>query len=354
MSQVKPLVDSSEQLGQCTLQTVKFEFGCMTTRCVLQLIHNDIEHLHHVAQQIYANSQRLEATYNFFAKSSWLTQALNQRTRSKVSLDDEAWEIFTQVRKLSEATQGVFDITVGSLRLPPALLSPDPISFNEDKRISHLQALYQQGLSREQIAEQWQHDSANPVMGLKAWSLDALQHCLYCHHELTRFDLGGVVKEFAVDAAMSIAQQAGCQGLISFGGDLRALGYKTNNQTYQVGIKNPFNPSQTCLSVPLIDQALTTSGRYERCDQVGDQQLSHLVTSQPSSAALTALPASLPASVTVISPSTLVSGVYSTSLMLNPDLPLPAFEAFGEIKVILIDQAAKLHAMTNTNNQNNK
>ena len=146
---------------------------------------------------------------------------------------------------------------------------------------------------------------------------------------------------------MDIANQAGCQGLISFGGDLKVLGKKVNGDAYKVGIKNPFNPTQTCLSVPLYNQALTTSGNYERHDQIGEQQLSHLVHSHQS---LTqAQRADIkPASVTVISPSTLTSGVFSTALMLKSDLPLPSIEKYGGVmKVIMIDQEANLHALSN-------
>lgn len=326
----------------------------MTTRCVVQLVHSDINHINAVAQQIYQNTKRLESTYNFFSPTSWLTQAINQRQQAQVSLPEEAWEIFTTVRQLSEQTHGVFDISVGTLRLPPALQS----QATNDKRIAELTAKYQQGFSRQQISEQMQS-----AMGLAAWSLDEQTRSLCCHHWESRFDLGGVVKEFAVDAAISIAQQAGCGAMISFGGDLKVSGKKADGSDYKVGIKNPFNPSQTCLSVPLTNQALTTSGNYERHDQVGQQQLSHLIANSEKvtikesydkgSAGILAQcqdddGVSLPASVTVISPNTLISGVFSTALMLNPNLPLPSVaQSGGIIKVIMVDQSAKLSARSN-------
>lgn len=349
-------------------QTIKFEFASMTTRCVVQLVHPDEVHIQAIAQKIVGNTQRLERTYNFFSPDSWLTQTLNQRTQSIVPLDDEAWDIFSRVRKLSEQTSGVFDVSVGTLRVPPALLKANRNSrktdtaTGSDKRITTLQALYENGVTREQLSQQYQH-----AMGLSAWSLNASEQTIECHHLATRFDLGGVVKEYAVDAAIEIAQRAGCGALISFGGDLRVLGNKPTGDPYKVGIKNPFNPKQTVLSVPLDNEALTTSGNYERSEQVGQQTLPHLISNTKPDASTEANTTSYqadsiastqhnaakhakitPASVTVISRSTLTSGVFSTALMLRPDLPLPSIaQCGGLLKVIMIDSDAKLHARSN-------
>ena len=84
--------------------TIKFEFISMTTRCVLQLIHQNADHINTVAQKIYENTKRLEQTYNFFSPDSWLTQAVNQRQQDSIALDSEAWKIFNLIRQLSEQT----------------------------------------------------------------------------------------------------------------------------------------------------------------------------------------------------------------------------------------------------------
>ena len=100
--------------------------------------------------------------------------------------------------------------------------------------------------------------------------------------------------------------------LINFGGDIYALGKKPNGEKFRVGIKNPHNPSENVKSVQIEDEALTTSASYERNYQVGDKTFSHILAKKEGE--------NLLLSVTIISSNCVESGVYSTALMINPNL----------------------------------
>lgn len=318
-----------------TQHTIKFEFISMTTRCVLQLVHHDEAHIHQVAQDIFDNTKRLEEKYNFFNPNSWLTQTINQRHKQSVALDDEAWQIFQKINSLSKLTDNLFDVTIGSLRIPTFLKN------SSNPHIQHLQTLYRQGKTRSDIIQEYQN-----VLGLHAWSLDNQQKTLHFFDERTRMDLGGVIKEYAVDEAMTMVKNSDCRGMISFGGDLRVFGKKANGEDYKVGIKNPFNPQQTCLSLTLKNQALTTSGNYERQDEIENQRFPHIISNQQSNHHESVQDKQM-MSVTVISDETLVSGVFSTALMINPSLKLPDIHHFGRMDVMMIDTNANLLALSN-------
>ena len=130
----------------------------------------------------------------------------------------------------------------------------------------------------------------------------------------TQIDLGGLVKEYAVDQSIKIIKRAKIpSALVSFGGDIFALGTKPNGDPFEVGISNPDNPSAIITQEEIHNQALTTSASYERSYTIEDQTFSHIFAKKIT-------PDNSPKSVTVISPSCVESGVYSTALMVNPAL----------------------------------
>jgi len=79
-----------------------------------------------------------------------------------------------------------------------------------------------------------------------------------------------------------------------------------------LGIKNPLNPTEYITHVRLENQALTTSASYERHQQIEDRTYSHIIHKESLQSKII--------SATVISSSVVESGVYSTALMIKPDL----------------------------------
>ena len=136
---------------------------------------------------------------------------------------------------------------------------------------------------------------------------------LHFDNPYTLIDLGGFVKEFAVDQAVKILKkQKIASALINFGGDIYALGLKPNGKKFSIGIKNPLNSSEYLTHATISNQALTTSASYERNHQVEDKNYSHIISKDALQHQVL--------SATVISSSVVESGVFSTALMIEPRL----------------------------------
>ncbi|WNQ12830.1 FAD:protein FMN transferase [Paenibacillus aurantius] len=76
-------------------------------------------------------------------------------------------------------------------------------------------------------------------------------------------DLGAVAKGFAIDLAAR--ELAGLQGFrINAGGDLYAGGVNEQGRPWEIGIRHPFKQESTIWEMTLSDQAVCTSGGYER------------------------------------------------------------------------------------------
>ena len=72
-------------------------------------------------------------------------------------------------------------------------------------------------------------------------------------------DPSGYVKGWAVARAAAHLERQGCSTFyIDAGGDVTTRG------TWRVGIRNPKDPTRALLAVELTDQAIATSGSYER------------------------------------------------------------------------------------------
>ena len=279
-------------------QNHRFQFTAMTVPCEISVLGGPRKTAEALAKAIHHSAKTLEKTYNFYATGSWLSQKVNQRILSRVLLTPEQLNIFKRMRHLCEQTQGLFDPTIGTIK-QAAHLSPNA--------------------SREQLLNELQ-----PAMGLNAWSLEG--DYLVFTDDRTAFDLGGVMKEHAVDIAASLATQAGANCLINYGGDMHVKGRKANGDYVTIGIKDPLATDKILCSLAIENAGLTTSGYYERTLTIGGKEGAHIINNQPL-ANHSISPQQRPIhdilSATVIAPTTLEAGVFSTALMLNPTLHVP-------------------------------
>ena len=149
-------------------------------------------------------------------------------------------------------------------------------------------------------------------------------------NKLSRIDLGGIAKGFAVDEAAKIFRAYGFNNfLIDAGGDVYVSGLNCSNKPWRVGIRSPFNNSKIYDIVSLSNAAVTTSGNYERYFDINAQRYSHIIDPQ------SGYPQERVVSATVIAPSAQEADVLSTALcVLDAKKGIELIDSFG------IDHAA--------------
>ncbi|MDD1825669.1 FAD:protein FMN transferase [Photobacterium sp. ZSDE20] len=304
-------------------------FHAMTVPCEVQILSIDIANFQkisakEIADEIEQNTRRLEDKYNFYCEDSWLTQCINQRTSSDVDLDSESAEVFQHLDRLSQLTFDTFDTTVGSIK---HLLKQKP-------KMLHSHAF--QALSSALGKQAWELKGAMDLKGTDylQGAVDLQRTRLHVPDSRTRFDFGGVIKEYAVDQAVEIGKQRGATSmLVNFGGDIYALGTKPDGSAFNIAVLDPRDNKTPFFAVPLTNAALTTSAHSERQMQFGDKTTSHILSKQDVEKKIL--------SVTAIASSTLEAGVLSTSLTLNPNISVPEDSA-----VIYIDDQLHIHQNT--------
>ncbi len=254
----------------------------MTTPCELHIYSNDEVKSRSIAKKILVMAKELESKYNFYNPNSYLS-ALNQRKIENI--DTQTKDLLTRAKLFYNRTNKIFDITMGTLSSSRKLETVEEIEKN-------LQRL-------------------KPFVGVEHFKIK--KNRLIFDNPYTQIDLGGFVKEFAVDQAVKILKREKItSALVNFGGDIYALGTKPNGKAFSIGIKNPLNTNKYLTHKEITNQALTTSASYERGHIVEKKEYSHIISTNELQKSVI--------SVTVISSSAVEAGVFSTALMVEPSL----------------------------------
>jgi len=260
-----------------------YHFTAMTTPCEV-ILYSDIKvKADKVAQDILKEVKRLEKKYNYYDDTSFLSQ-INLRHMSE--LDIETKTLLSRAKQYYKMTSGVFDITVATIK-----------------------EVYRSNTKLDELKK----EKEKLLLFVGCEHFEIKRNKIIFDNLFTKLDLGGFVKEYAVDQSVKIVKKHKIRSaMINFGGDLYVLGKKPDGQKFRVGIKDPSDSTKHVQFVELENQALTTSASYERNYQIEDGKFSHIMSKS--------LPSSTSLSVTVISSNCVESGVFSTALMIDPTI----------------------------------
>lgn len=265
----------------------RFSFEAFTTVCELHIDAPSQSAADILSKAVFENAKRLEYRYSFFRSDSEI-HALNDRTCAHHLLSDELSGLVQLALFYTEVTQGTFDIALaGTL-----------------KNLSYLSTLDDYRIQKEKLI---------PFASCAHLMLEGNR--LSFANEHTKIDLGGLVKEYAVDQSIFILQSSGVSSaLVNFGGDIAAIG-KCQDLSWRIGIQDPQNFDRNLMEVELKDVSLCTSGHSKRYTMIESDQISHIITSEERSKHYS--------QVSVIAPTTVDAGVWSTALLINPMLAIP-------------------------------
>ncbi|MBD8049699.1 FAD:protein FMN transferase [Limnohabitans radicicola] len=246
---------------------------------------------------VHTELQRLEAKYSRYKTDSLLSKINAHAGQGFTPCDNETWALLDYAEQLHERSGGLFDITSG---------------------------VYRQVWNFE-LANIPNQDSLQSIRTLVGWSDVVRQnHQIALPRKGMEIDLGGLVKEYAVDRACMVLQSHGIDSaLVSLAGDMRTLGTKPDGQPWQAGIAHPRQPGQLFASIELHNMALATSGDYERAIVLNGQRYAHII--HPG----TGWPVSHWQSVSVQADNCLMAGSLCTMAMLMQEQGLELLQQSG-------------------------
>lgn len=153
-----------------------------------------------------------------------------------------------------------------------------------------------------------------------------------------RINLGGIAKGYVVERGIDILRHQGIEhAIVTAGGDSRLLGDR-RGRPWMAGIRDPRIEGEVALSVPLADEAISTSGDYERYFDEDGIRYHHII--EPS----TGKPAGGVRSATVFGPDAVITDALSTSVfVMGVQRGLTLIGTLPDYESIVIDAEGKVY-----------
>jgi FAD:protein FMN transferase len=232
-----------------------------------------------------AEIQRIEALLTTFSDNSQTNQINAQAGIAPVRVDREVFELIRRSLRISELTQGAFDITYGSI---------DKSLWNFD---THMTSLPDPETARRMVRR----------INYRNVVLNEADGSVFLKEKGMRIGFGGIGKGYAAEMAKRLLQQKGVQsGIVNASGDLTAWGNQPNGQPWTIGIADPNAQNQPFSFLNISNIAVATSGNYEKYALINGKKYSHTIDPK------TGLPVSGIKSVTILSPNAEIADAMAT------------------------------------------
>lgn len=282
---------------------------------------SDADQAQQLLNLVRQDMERIDATYSPYIESSELSQVNRRAASQAVVVSTEFAQLIDQAIWVQNLSHGAFDISyasVGHLYDYRSATAPD------DKTLaSHVDA-----------------------MGKLKWHADTQQ--LRFTHPAVKIDLGGLAKGYAVERAADLLRQRGVRhGSVNAGGDTRLLGDNLG-KPWMIGIKHPrpignTDRWQSVLKLPLQDEAISTSGDYERffIDPDNQARIHHIINPQTGRSSRGVI------SATVIGPQGTTTDPLSTALfVMGVKAGLEMIEQVPGYEAVVITDQGQVHYST--------
>ena len=116
------------------------------------------------------------------------------------------------------------------------------------------------------------------LVGSDAIAFDEASRAVTFSKEGTEIDFGGIAKGYTSGRIMEVFRENGVKsGIVSLGGNVHALGLKPDGSRWNVAIRSPENDGSFLGIVEAEDEAVITSGGYERYFESDGQTYHHIL-----------------------------------------------------------------------------
>ncbi|HNG43740.1 MAG TPA: FAD:protein FMN transferase, partial [Cyclobacteriaceae bacterium] len=228
-----------------------------------------------------------------------------------------------RAQRISELTQGAFDITYGSI---------DKRLWNFDTTMT---ALPDAETAKASVR----------LINFRNVVLDREHSTVFLKHTGMRIGFGGIGKGYAADCAKRVMIADGVEhGIVNAAGDLTVWGNQPNGNPWTIGIADPDSKHLPFGSVMLTDTSVATSGNYEKYVMIGGKKYSHTIDPK------TGLPVSGIKSVTIIARIAELADAMATPVMvMGIKAGLNLINQMQGIACIIVDDNNHVYTSKNIN-----
>jgi thiamine biosynthesis lipoprotein len=278
----------------------------MGTRVEIQLWSDDATVAAGLIAQGMAELDRIEELMSTYIPTSEMSRVNEKAYADPQPVSAELFGLLETAIELSEATGGAFDISydsVGQLYDFRAGKHPDA----------------------KQIEAQLENIDYHHII------LDKAMQTVAFKTPGVRINLGGIAKGYAVEKVINVLREAGIEhALAAAGGDTRILGDRLG-KPWIVGIRDPGKRDGIFTRMALNDEAISTSGDYERFFIEDGKRYHHIL--RPADGR----PVEGVHSVSVIGPDgTLTDGLSTSLFVMGPEDGLKLLKQFPGYEALFV------------------
>ncbi len=285
----------------------------MGTEVSVYLWSDDPEAGRRALEEVFDEASRIDRLMSTYKDASEISKINREAANQAMVASPEMFTLLGRAMEISELTDGAFDITYDSVgqhydfreRQRPDDDTVATEVANIDYRLVHL-------------------DEETMTVGFGRPGV--------------RINLGGIAKGYVVERGVEILRGRGIEhAAVTAGGDTRLLGDR-RGRPFMVGIRDPRRDGEVAIRVPLEDEAISTSGDYERFFDEDGVRYHHIISPA------TGEPAAGVHSATVFGPDAVITDALSTSVfVLGVERGLSLIGTLPDYESIVIDAAGKVY-----------
>lgn len=289
------------------------EEAIMGTRIAVELWAADPGLAKRGIDAVMADMHRTDRLMSTYKPESQLSQVNAHAFDRPVQVDADIIEVVEKSLEYSRLSDGIFDITYAS------------VGYLYDYR-AQLQP------TDEQIA------AALQAVDYRQLQVDRQARTIRFLRPGMRIDLGGFAKGWAVDRGVEILRALGIEhAMVNAGGDTRLLGDR-RGKPWIVGIRDPRRDGAVVTRIPLADEAISTSGDYERFFEQDGVRHHHILVPG------TGKSPSDVRSVTVIGPNaTRTDGLTKPIFILGVERGMQYVQRVGDVEAVIVDSQGQVY-----------
>lgn len=232
-----------------------------------------------------------------------------------VKVDSEVFALTEKGIYFSKLTDGAFDISIVAM---------DKIWKFDD--------------SMNELPSEESIKSSVKNVGYQNIILDKTNSTIFLKNKGMKIGFGSIGKGYAADKTRELMKSFGVKaGIINASGDISAWGTQSDGKPWAIGINNPFKDDKIAAVLYLKENAVTTSGSYEKYAEIHGKRYSHIMNPK------TGYPSTGLTSVTIVGPNATMANGFSTSIMvLGKKEGLKLIKKFPEYQYLLITDSGKI------------
>ncbi|MGI9238260.1 MAG: FAD:protein FMN transferase [Woeseiaceae bacterium] len=285
----------------------------MGTEVSVYLWSDDPELGKQALEDVFSEAARIDRLMSTYKDDSEISKINRQAALEPVVAGEELFQLVQRSLDISVLTRGAFDITYDSVG--------QHYDFRSRKKPDS-----------DTVA------AARQNIDYRFVELDLVAHTVSFRREGVRINLGGIAKGYVVERGIDILRRYGLKhAIVTAGGDSRLLGDR-RGRPWMVGIRDPRVDGKVAISVPLVDEAISTSGDYERYFEEDGVRYHHIITPE------TGTPASGVHSATVFGPDAVITDALSTSVfVMGVEQGLILIATLPDYESIVIDSEGRVY-----------